>query len=100
MQQISIAKYHQADRLRRLIGDLRNEPGAHLATLRKLDHKLDSLAGQRVTIRKGRAIDSRLAQARALVDGMRPTEAARRIAEAMGVSASTSWRYLKRLRNV
>jgi hypothetical protein len=100
MQSISTAPFRQADRLRALIDGLRAEPDVHLPTLRKLDSKIDALAGARLTIGKGRAIDGRVVQAKALTTGLRPTQAARRICEALGVSASTSWRYLRRIRNV
>jgi predicted pyridoxine 5'-phosphate oxidase superfamily flavin-nucleotide-binding protein len=98
MQSIDTAKYHQADRLRQLIGELRNEPGTDLKTLRRVEAKVNTLAGVRMTVGKGRKIDSRIAAAKIIATGLPPTAAVRRIAAALGVCEGTGWRYLRRIR--
>lgn len=98
MQNIDTGKFRQADRLRQLIGELRSEPGTDLGTLRRVARKIDELSGQRLTIGKGRAVDARVAQAKVLAVGLPSTQAARRIAAALGVCDGTAWRYLRRIR--
>ena len=98
MQNIDTGKYHQADRLRALIGELRNERDVHLPTLRRVEKKVDELSGQRLTVGKGRKVDARVTAAKVIAVGLPSTQAVRRIAAALGVCDGTAWRYLRRIR--
>mgnify|MGYP003606591854 FL=1 len=85
--------------LHKELADLRGDPSTDLPTLRKVADVLARHAGARVTIGAGRARQSRLQQAQVIAaDCATQAEAVRRLSGALGVSASTGYRYAKTVR--
>lgn len=87
------------DLLTAALDALRREPGVDVQTLARVDQVLKSLAGVRLTLKKGSKRQRRLEMAQGLTtDDMTQPEAILVVCRALGCSRSTAWRLVRDLR--